>query len=127
MYLKKYKLYNIMRPKHKRKRTNKIIKHKYKEKKQTIPKALREQLWIRNCGKTFEHKCYVGWCENTINVFDFHVGHDQPESKGGSLALENLKPLCARCNLSMGNKYTIKEWNKMMSPPKQKTNWWCCF
>jgi 5-methylcytosine-specific restriction endonuclease McrA len=100
---------------------------KKKEKKQTIPKALREQLWVRNCGKEFEHKCYVRWCKNTISVFDFHVGHDKPESKGGTLELDNLKPLCARCNLSMGNKYTIKQWNKMMSVPKQKKRWWCCF
>ena len=114
-----------MRPQHKRKKTKKIYKKKVK--KQTIPKALREQLWIKNCGKAFEHKCYVRWCENTITVFDFHVGHDKPESKGGSLDLDNLKPLCARCNLSMGNNYTIKEWNKMMSPTKQKTSWWCCF
>ena len=114
-----------MRPIHKRKKTKKIYKKKVK--KQTIPKALREQLWIKNCGKEFEHKCYVSWCQNTITVFDFHVGHDKPESKGGSLDLDNLKPLCARCNLSMGNNYTIKEWNKMMTPPKQKTSWWCCF
>jgi 5-methylcytosine-specific restriction endonuclease McrA len=114
-----------MRPQHKRKKTKKIYKKKVK--KQTIPKALREQLWIKNCGKEFEHKCYVSWCQNTITVYDFHVGHDQPESKGGSLHLDNLKPLCARCNLSMGNNYTIKEWNKMMTPPKQKTSWWCCF
>ena len=116
-----------MRPRHKKKRMRKIYKKKEKkEKKQSIPKALREQLWIRNCGKTFEHKCYVEWCENTITVFDFHVGHDKPESKGGNLTLDNLKPLCSRCNLSMGNKFTIKEWNTMMKP-KQKTSWFCCF
>ena len=98
-----------------------------KSKKKTIPKALREQLWIRNCGKEFEHKCYVNWCNNTITVFDFHVGHDKPESKGGTLLLENLKPLCSRCNQSMGNQFTIKEWNKIMSPPQQKKSWFCCF
>tara|TARA_B100001027_G_scaffold208494_1_gene173824 strand:+ start:1005 stop:1358 length:354 start_codon:yes stop_codon:yes gene_type:complete len=114
-----------MRSQHKRKKTKKNYKKKIKKK--TIPKALREQLWIKNCGKDFEHKCYVSWCQNTITVFDFHVGHDQPESKGGGLDLDNLKPLCARCNLSMGNNYTIKEWNKMMTPPKQKKSWWCCF
>ena len=110
------------------KRTYKKSSKKKKEKKQTIPKALREQLWVRNCGKEFEHKCYVSWCQNTITVFDFHVGHDQPESLGGTLELDNLKPLCSRCNLSMGNKYTIKQWNTMMSvPQQQKKRWWCCF
>jgi len=121
-----------IRPTHKRKKEKKIYKNSThstktsKSKKKTIPKALREQLWIRNCGKEFEHKCYVDWCDNTISVFDFHVGHDKPESKGGTLLLENLKPLCSRCNHSMGNQFTIKEWNKMMSSHKKK-KWYCCF
>ena len=113
-----------IRPKYKKRRSK---MYKKKTHKQSIPKAMREQLWIRNCGKVFEHKCYVDWCDNIITVFDYHVGHDQPESKGGELKLDNLKPLCSRCNLSMSNKYTIKEWNKMMKPPKQKTGWFCCF
>ena len=98
-----------------------------KKKKQTIPKAIREQCWIQSFGKSFEHKCFVSWCENLINPFDFHVGHDKPESKGGTLLLENLKPLCSRCNQSMGNQFTIKEWNKIMSHPQQKKSWFCCF
>ena len=48
---------------------------------------------------------------NTINVFNFQVGHNIPESKGGTLSLNNLKPICGRCNFSMGNNYTIDEWN----------------
>ena len=76
-------------------------------KKATIPKALREQVWIQTMGRTFEKKCYVHWCTNVINVFDFHVGHDKPESGGGTLEITNLKPICARCNLSMSDNYTI--------------------
>ena len=45
-----------------------------------IPKAIREQCWIESMGKNFEHKCYIPWCKNIITVFDFHVGHDIPES-----------------------------------------------
>lgn len=30
---------------------------------------------------SFSHKCYINWCTNKINVFDFHVGHDIPEVK----------------------------------------------
>tara|TARA_Y100001970_G_scaffold293571_1_gene441270 strand:- start:967 stop:1233 length:267 start_codon:yes stop_codon:yes gene_type:complete len=77
-----------------------------------IPRAVREQLWLKHFGKKFETKCYVKWCQNKINVFDFTVGHNIPKSKGGSNKFNNLKPICARCNLSMGNKYTIDEWNK---------------
>lgn len=90
-----------------------------KYKKQYIPKAIREQCWIQTMGKIYEHKCYIDWCTNTINVFDFHVGHDKPESKGGTLDILNLKPICARCNTSMSNSYSIEEWNKL-TPIKQK-------
>ncbi len=88
----------------------KIIK-KYKTKKIKIPKALREQVWITHFGKTFEHKCYINWCTNIINVFDFETGHNIPESKGGKTVIENLFPLCSRCNKSMNNHYTIDEFN----------------
>jgi len=84
-----------------------------KKKKATIPKAIREQVWIKTFGKEFEHSCYISWCKNTISVFDFHVGHDKPESKGGTLSINNLKPICARCNLSMSDNYTINEWNQL--------------
>jgi 5-methylcytosine-specific restriction endonuclease McrA len=89
--------------------------------KEKIPKALREQVWIRYCGKTFEHKCLIPWCKNKINPFDFHVGHDIPESKGGSTTIDNLQPICARCNLSMSDDYTISEWVKFAGPTR------CCF
>ena len=97
---------------------------KHKKKKATIPKAIREQVWITNFGEKFKHNCYISWCTNEINVFDYHVGHDKPESKGGKLALDNLKPICARCNLSMSDNYTIKEWNNLN---RSKFKKWCCF
>lgn len=110
-------------------------------KKKIIPKALREQVWIKYMGKNFESKCHIKWCENRINVFDFHVGHNIPESKGGNTDIENLRPICSRCNLSMGNNYTIMEWvqmgsNQSIENKEQKTipevtgpnkRWfWCC-
>ena len=87
--------------------------------KANIPKAIREQVWLKTCGKVYEHKCYIHWCKNIMNVFDFHVGHDIPESKGGTLTIDNLKPICARCNLSMSDNYTIQEWSEL-SPEKEK-------
>ena len=78
--------------------------------KETIPKRIRELVWTTNNGETFMHKCFVTWCNNNINVFNFQVGHDIPESKGGTIDIDNLKPICGNCNLSMGNRYTITEW-----------------
>ena len=85
--------------------------HKYKKKK--IPKAIRQQVWIKCNGKKFENKCYIMWCKNVISVFNYHVGHDVPESKGGGMNIENLFPICSNCNLSMSSTYSISEWNNI--------------
>jgi len=87
-------------------------------KRTSIPKAVREQCWLNTVGRKYESKCYVRWCKNRMNVFDFHVGHDIPASKGGTLDIENLKPICARCNLSMSNNYTIQAWNELTRKTK---------
>ena len=89
------------------------------KKKSRIPKAIREQCWLNIMGKVYQKPCYIDWCNNKINVFDFHVGHDIPESKGGTLNINNLKPICSRCNLSMGNRYTIKEWIELNNNHKK--------
>lgn len=80
--------------------------------KKGIPKAIREQVWIKYIGHNYKCKCKVRWCKNTISVFDFHVGHNKPRSKGGDLDISNLLPICSRCNHSMSNSYTIDQWNK---------------
>jgi 5-methylcytosine-specific restriction endonuclease McrA len=116
-------------------------KPQQKYKKANIPKALREQVWLKYIGSKFESKCLIPWCENRMTTFDFHVAHNVPESSGGKLDITNLRPLCSRCNLSMGNKYTISQWAKIgapstsipelraalsvsaVSPPKHT---WCC-
>jgi 5-methylcytosine-specific restriction endonuclease McrA len=90
-----------------------VVTTNKQKKKVNIPKALREQVWIQNIGKEFENKCLVEWCQNRMNVFDFHVGHNIPESQGGTTDIKNLKPICARCNLSMGSQYSIEEWSKI--------------
>jgi 5-methylcytosine-specific restriction endonuclease McrA len=89
-------------------------------KKANIPKALREQVWLRRMGHRFDGKCRVTWCRNTISVFDFQCGHNIPESKGGKTTLDNLVPICGRCNISMGNQYTIDEWNATFQPPPSR-------
>lgn len=80
------------------------------KKKSSIPAAFREQIWLRQFGKVFETKCPTPWCKNRITVFDFQSGHNIPESKGGPTTPENLIPICSRCNLSMGDRYTFDEW-----------------
>ena len=103
------------------------------KKKKPIRKALREQVWIQKAGKVFEEKCSTPWCENSMNVFDFHCGHNIPESQGGPTNIDNLIPLCSRCNLSMGDSYTIQQWfalqpsvTKQISTLPPKPSMSCC-
>jgi hypothetical protein len=88
---------------------------KKKYRKQKIPVAIREAVWTRRCGRVFQHKCFTSWCPNVMTVFDFQCGHNVPESKGGRTVVDNLYPLCSRCNTSMGDRYTIDEWNAMVT------------
>jgi len=91
--------------------------------KQTIPKALREAVWITHAGRVFDKKCLTPWCPNMMSVFDFQTGHNIPESKGGPTTIDNLVPICSRCNVSMSNTYTFKEWSekyKKAIVPSQK-------
>lgn len=88
----------------------------YKKKK--IPTALRQQAWIKQFGLP-EYKCPVSWCQNKITPFSFDAGHNIPESKGGKTSIENIIPLCRSCNLGMGDRYTIDEWNAKYSEHPQ--------
>lgn len=94
-----------------------------KYEKATIPKALREQVWLTHMGRRYEGKCIVRWCKNNMTVHDFHVGHNIPESKGGATEISNLLPICSRCNLSMGSQYSVQEWAKLSRP----VSVWCCY
>lgn len=96
-----------------------MVRTPYKKKK--IPRAVREAVWLHHCGRKFERRCMTPWCKNNITAFDFQTGHNIPESKGGTTTLDNLIPLCSRCNLSMGNQYTFREWSAQFAAA---IPWW---
>lgn len=91
--------------------------------KKSIPQALRQQVWLYRIGEKFSGKCVTQWCKNKITVFNYECGHNKPESKGGQTVLENLYPICRQCNGSMGNNYTISEWQKLGVGKRG----FCCF
>jgi len=86
-------------------------KKKIKKKKKKIPLAMRQNIWVKHFDESFKNKCYVSWCPRIITCFDFQVGHNIPESKGGKTDESNLYPICHNCNIGMGNRYTIEEWS----------------
>jgi 5-methylcytosine-specific restriction endonuclease McrA len=98
--------------------------NKKKYKKKQIPKALREQVWIAKMGKCFTGPCLISWCTNEMTCFSFDCGHNIPESKNGPTNVENLIPICRNCNLGMGNRLTIEEWQKKYETPKKWYQFW---
>lgn len=80
--------------------------------KAKIPLALKQTVWVNQFGEVYKRKCPVRWCHRVITVFDFEVGHNIPESRGGTTTPDNLRPICRQCNIGMGNRYTIDDWSQ---------------
>ena len=76
-----------------------------------LPKAVREQVWLKTVGKKFDSKCSIRQSNNKINVFDFTVSHNIPATKRRSNKIDNLQAICSRCNSSMNYNYSIDELN----------------
>lgn len=89
--------------------------------KKPIPQALKWQTWIRYAGENFKAKCATPWCRNIMNVTNFQAGHKQAEAAGGPTTLENLIPICASCNQSMGTEH-FDVWARRGKPVRR-----CCF
>ena len=74
-----------------------------KKKKQKIPQNLKKACWNTFIGiDVGKSKCK---CCNMIDItqHDFNCGHIIAESQGGPLRLENLRPICDKCNWDMGS------------------------
>lgn len=89
-----------------------------------IPQRHKMEVWYTYIGEKYKAKCMVPWCKHEITPFNFHIGHNLPHSRNGGTDVDNLRPICAQCNLSMSNKYTIDEWNKSLyaAQPKIKAS-----
>lgn len=75
-------------------------------KKEKIPAALRNAVWMTYMGNIAEGKCCC--CKLvTIGVGNFECGHVIAESTGGETNIANLRPICGGCNKSMGVKNMI--------------------
>lgn len=67
-----------------------------------LPKTIRNIVWNREFGnKSNIELCYCCSTE-TITRANYHCGHIISRNCGGSDDIDNLKPICAQCNLSMG-------------------------
>ena len=75
-------------------------------------KAVRRKVWEQHFGPVYSGKCVTTWCKQLINVWNFQVAHDVARSLGGPNTVNNLVPMCAECNGSMGTT-SLKEWNML--------------
>jgi 5-methylcytosine-specific restriction endonuclease McrA len=84
---------------------SKFDKNKKKTKrKKPIPKSVKRLVWNKWIGEEFG----IGTClcckVTNITQMSFHCGHIISEFNGGEINLDNLKPICSSCNLSMGKR-----------------------
>ena len=73
--------------------------------KKTIPKVLKDHVWARCIGDMVGTAKCLCCGINEIKMNSFHCGHIVAEANGGSLDIDNLRPICASCNLSMGTEH----------------------
>ena len=93
-------------------------KPKYIKKK--IPKSVRNDVWDEHIGKKYGiGTCYV--CGQEIRASHFECGHIIAESKGGKSTIDNLRPVCERCNKSVGTMNMDEFKNKYYAKPQK-----CC-
>jgi 5-methylcytosine-specific restriction endonuclease McrA len=76
-----------------------------RKKKQYISAALKLEVWVLYFGESVgKAKCV---CCKRIDILQasFHCGHVVAEANGGETIASNLRPICQRCNSSMGTKH----------------------
>jgi hypothetical protein len=73
-----------------------------KKKKLKIPATIKRLVWNTYIGENIgKSKCLC--CNLTdITQLNFSCGHIISEYYGGKISIDNLKPICLSCNLSMG-------------------------
>ena len=76
--------------------------------KKTIPKILKDLTWAKWIGDHIAKTKCLCCGVNDIKMNSFHCGHVIAEADGGPTTVENLRPICATCNLSMRTQNMVK-------------------
>ena len=72
-----------------------------KSERTKVPKVVRDRAWRRQFGHEEEGVCPC--CKKIeITTKSFHLGHIQAVACGGEDTIDNLMPICSKCNLRMG-------------------------
>jgi len=65
-----------------------------------IPKQIRERVWSKAFGEAKEGTCHC--CKKKIDTEHWEQGHIVARACGGKDDASNLRPVCQKCNRSMG-------------------------
>jgi hypothetical protein len=74
-----------------------------KLKKKSIPKVVKDLAWDKWVGADVARTVCLCCGIKEIKMNSFHCGHVIAETNGGPTTVDNLRPICAACNLSMGS------------------------
>lgn len=75
---------------------------KPKSVKKSIPKKIREDAWNKHVGINKNEVLCLCCRTSKITAFTFHAGHVVSDARGGAITVDNIRPICSACNLSMG-------------------------
>jgi hypothetical protein len=76
----------------------------FKIPRKQISKEMREYVWKKEYDKKDIGQCPVYKCTKIIEKDDFEVGHIKSVYNGGETILENLRPICRKCNSKMSSR-----------------------
>ena len=71
------------------------------QKRKYIPKVVKDLTWAKWIGNDIATAKCLCCAVNDIRMNSFHCGHVVAEADGGPTTVDNLRPICATCNLSM--------------------------
>lgn len=73
-----------------------------KSKRISIPKVVRDEVWNTHIGQDKAiGNCYV--CDKELNIQYYECGHIISVKEDGDNSISNLRPVCSRCNKSVGS------------------------
>jgi hypothetical protein len=81
--------------------------HEYKKHKKNISRALKLKCWNKHYIDKIETTCPMKNCEEIMirnETGQWDAGHIISEKNGGKVEINNLRPICKRCNKSMSSK-----------------------
>ncbi len=103
------------------------LKKTAKKRKKTIPKQIKDQVWSQYIGEDIAISyCFCCREEKIKMNGEYECGHVEAESKGGPTDVSNLRPICKKCNRSMGTinmyEYVQKTYPKKSTPFKNSVS-----